>query len=127
MQKTLLVLFLTSLVCSAKQPNILFIAVDDLRPEMGVYRSRAITPNIDRLAAKSLRFDRAYCNRAVCGASRILLGGRRNLKALLPSITNQAIGTNLTEDPGETTAIDDAEQLKNLSAMLKERVVDSRE
>ncbi len=38
----------------------------------------------------------------------------------------QAIGTNLTEDPGETTTIDDAEQLKKLSALLKERVMEAR-
>ena len=56
-----------------ERPNILFIAVDDLRPELGCYGNRAITPNIDRLAAGGLRFDRAYCNQAVCGASRTSL------------------------------------------------------
>ena len=73
MKKALLLFFLTPLVCLAKQPNILFIAVDDLRPELGVYGARAITPNIDKLAAKSLVFNRAYCNQAVCGASRTSL------------------------------------------------------
>ncbi|GAB5403969.1 MAG: sulfatase [Aureliella sp.] len=55
------------------QPNVLFIAVDDLRPELGTYGTRALTPNIDRLASTGLRFDRAYCNQAVCGASRVSL------------------------------------------------------
>ena len=55
------------------RPNVLFIAVDDLRPQLGCYGSRAITPNIDRLARTGLQFDRAYCNQAVCGASRISL------------------------------------------------------
>lgn len=57
-----------------KRPfNVLFIAVDDMRPEMGCYGGKAITPNMDRLAATGLVFDRAYCNQAVCGASRVSL------------------------------------------------------
>ncbi len=55
------------------KPNILFIAVDDLRPELGCYGSRAITPHLDALASKGLVFERAYCNQAVCGASRLSL------------------------------------------------------
>ena len=58
---------------TGKSPNILFIAVDDLRPELGCYGTRAVTPNLDALAASGVRFDRAYCNQAVCGASRVSL------------------------------------------------------
>ena len=50
--------------------NVLFIVVDDLRPELGCYGGLAITPNLDALAARSLTFERAYCQQAVCGASR---------------------------------------------------------
>lgn len=56
------------------QPNILFIAVDDLRPELGCYGKELISsPHIDRLAAEGTRFDRSYCNIPVCGASRASL------------------------------------------------------
>jgi len=62
-----------------QQPNILFIAVDDLRPELNFYGAKHISsPNLDALAAESLVFDRAYCNVPTCGASRasILTGTR---------------------------------------------------
>ena len=60
-------------------PNILFIAVDDLRPELGCYGNKVISsPNIDRLAGESVMFRRAYCNVPVSGASRAsLLTGTR--------------------------------------------------
>jgi arylsulfatase A-like enzyme len=58
-----------------KKPlNVLFIAVDDLRPELNTYGASHIqSPNIDRLAAGGLQFNRAYCNVPVCGASRASL------------------------------------------------------
>ncbi len=61
------------------RPNILFIAVDDLRPELGCYGNRIISsPNIDRLASEGVLFRRAYCNIPVSGASRAsLLTGTR--------------------------------------------------
>jgi iduronate 2-sulfatase len=56
------------------QPNILFIAVDDLRPELACYGEIHIqSPNIDHLASEGTRFDRSYCNIPVCGASRASL------------------------------------------------------
>jgi len=63
---------------SAK-PNILFIAIDDLRPELGCYGVPIIqSPNIDRLAKKGLIFDNAFCQQAVCSPSRTsLLTGTR--------------------------------------------------
>ncbi|WP_250149236.1 sulfatase [Flagellimonas sp. 389] len=62
-------------------PNILFIAVDDLRPELGCYgKPQILSPNIDKLAAQGFLFENAYCNIPVCGASRasILTGLRPN-------------------------------------------------
>lgn len=59
---------------AAKKPNILFIAVDDLRPELGCYGSEvAITPNLDKLAGDGLLFNRAYCQEAICAPSRASL------------------------------------------------------
>lgn len=57
-----------------KQPNILFIGIDDLRPELGCYGSDvAVSPNLDKLASQGLLFENAYCQQAICGPSRASL------------------------------------------------------
>lgn len=73
--KPLLILLL--MACCAKgadRPNILFIAIDDLRPELGCYGSEiAVTPNLDGIAKGGLLFNRAYCQQAICRPSRASL------------------------------------------------------
>lgn len=63
----------------ARRLNVLFIAVDDLRPELGCYGAEHVrSPHIDALAGRGTVFSRAYCQQAVCGPSRTsLLTGLR--------------------------------------------------
>jgi iduronate 2-sulfatase len=63
---------------ASTKPNVLFIAVDDLRTSLGAYGDPlALTPNLDRLARESRLFERAYTMQAVCGPARTaILTGR---------------------------------------------------
>lgn len=63
-----------TIALAADKPNILFIAVDDLRPQMNCYgKSFMKTPHLDALAARGVLFERAYCMVPTCGASRASL------------------------------------------------------
>lgn len=54
-----------------KKPNVVFICVDDLRPNMGCYGDNlALTPHMDKLAGRGVVFNNAYCQQAVCNPSR---------------------------------------------------------
>jgi iduronate 2-sulfatase len=66
------------------RPNVLLVCVDDLKPVLGCYGDElARTPALDRLAARGVRFERAYCNEATCSPSR---------NALLTGLRPQSIG-----------------------------------
>ncbi len=89
MKKSILVLWLAmgtsaniSFAQTPQRPNILFIAIDDLKPELGAYGNTLIkTPNIDRLAKQGTTFLNNYCQQAVCGPTRasILTGMRPDI------------------------------------------------
>lgn len=76
MKKLILFLFLTFASAAARaeveNPNILFIVSDDLSASaLGCYGNEVcLTPNLDRLAREGVKFERAYCQYPVCGASR---------------------------------------------------------
>ncbi|MCE5326346.1 MAG: sulfatase [Planctomycetaceae bacterium] len=66
---------------SGKKYNVLFIPVDDLRPQLGCYGHKQMkSPNIDALAGRGVLFKKTYCQVPVCGASRasLLTGLRPN-------------------------------------------------
>ncbi|MES2693285.1 MAG: sulfatase [Verrucomicrobiota bacterium] len=92
---TRLLFVLTLLRCSLlvaaeppARPNILFLAVDDLRPQLGCYGVEWMqTPHIDALARSAVRFDRHYVQMAVCIPSRVAL-----LTSLRSERTRQVYG-----------------------------------
>ncbi|RPG83717.1 MAG: hypothetical protein CBC33_008555 [Coraliomargarita sp. TMED73] len=70
----ILVTLAVSLPLEAGRPNVLFIAVDDLKPTIGCYGyTQAMTPNFDKLASAGTTFLNAHCQQALCGPSRVSL------------------------------------------------------
>ena len=64
----------TAVTGKSAPPNVLFIAVDDLRPQLACYgQTQMHTPNFDALSKRSVLFERAYCMVPTCGASRASL------------------------------------------------------
>lgn len=82
-----------------KKPNILFIAVDDLRPELNCYGKTGIkSPNIDKLASEGSLFQNHFVSVPTCGASRSsLLTGLRPRK--IGDLSNDAAANNISGKP----------------------------
>ena len=84
------------------RPNVLFIAVDDLRAELGAYgKNYVISPNMDALASEGSLFLNHYVQVPTCGASRhALLTGYRPWKPI--HLSNQAIEKELSDKPEDS-------------------------
>lgn len=83
--------FSATMASAAEKPNVLLICVDDLKPILGCYSDKTVkSPHIDRLAARSVLFERAYCNQAVCSPSRnsLLTGLRPQTLGIYDLATN---------------------------------------
>jgi arylsulfatase A-like enzyme len=81
----------SSLLPAAERPNVLFVIVDDLRPELGCYGDKYIhSPNIDRLAASGMVFEHAYCQQAVCSPTRssLMTGTRPDTTKVYDLVTH---------------------------------------
>lgn len=88
----------------AERPNILFLAIDDLRPDLGIYGNSIVqTPNIDRLASQGMYFTQHYVQVPTCGASRCaLLTGlrpRNNAQINNNAFEKQTVGRPETTKP----------------------------
>ncbi len=107
----LLIITAINAVCCENKKNVLFIMSDDLRPELGCYdgpdapspvHPAMYTPNLDKLAARSLVFKRAYSQMAVCSPSRSsLLTGRRpdTVRTYTQSVYFREVTANFTTLP----------------------------
>ena len=70
----LLLGFMLGTVHAADRPNILWLTCEDMSPDLGCYGDTyARTPHIDRLAARSIRFTRAFAESPMCAPSRSAL------------------------------------------------------
>ncbi len=96
----LLLSLFTCLTWATDRPNVLFIASDDMRPQLGCYGDTTVkSPNLDALAKRGMVFQRSYVQQALCSPSRIsMLSGRypattqifeigRTLRTTMPDIT----------------------------------------
>ena len=98
--KKLICLLLFAASASAQQrPNVLFICIDDLRPDLGCYGNKEVrTPNIDGFARRAVVFKNQFVTVPTCGASRasLLTGQYPRTKAAL---SNDAAEKTITGRP----------------------------
>lgn len=99
--KTALILTCAAMTAAAQPPNVLFVAFDDLRPDLGCYgESHMVTPHMDSLAAQGRMFRNHYVAVPTCGASRYaLLSGRRPTSATDENDAFNAMPATLPAQP----------------------------
>ncbi len=109
--RAVLTLFTASLAFAAAPAapklNVVFIVADDLNCDLGAYGAAGLlTPNIDRLAARGVRFDRAYCQFPLCSPSRssFLTGRRPNATGVLGN-PNRTLSPHLREKLPQTVTL----------------------
>jgi iduronate 2-sulfatase len=90
---------LSSIYAPKQPPNVLFICIDDLRPDLKCYGNTEVhSPNLDVLAAESTLFTRHYVSQPTCGASRYsLLTGKRPTRPV--HLSNAAIEKEISGKP----------------------------
>ena len=90
-----------------KRPNVLFISVDDLRPQLGCYgRPQTISPNLNRLASEGVIFTNHFVQCPACAPSRYsLLTGQRPHRSRLKSYTMRAFELIPQEYEGRSVSL----------------------
>lgn len=91
----------------ASRPNVLFLIADDLNNDLGVYGAPVRSPNIDRLASRGVRFDRAYVQYPLCSPSRssMLTGRRPNATGVLTNPGRNPMSPHFREKLPDTVTL----------------------
>jgi arylsulfatase A-like enzyme len=112
MKQLLFCLFFPALLHAQQKPNVLFIFVDDLRPDLGCYGNPEVrSPHLDSLAGHATVFRRQYVTVPTCGASRVsLLTGR--YPRTKSDLSNDAAKTRMHGGPAGALPETFIEQLK---------------
>jgi arylsulfatase A-like enzyme len=98
---------------ASTQPNVLFIAIDDLRPDLGSYGHPLVrSPHLDQLSQSAVLFSRHYVTVPTCGASRysLLTGTYPRSRT---AVSNDAIRKLIAEQPRSAEPESFVENLKN--------------